>query len=73
VLAGGLLYVYDDNAGVLRVMLPLSGRSVAVLPAQGGHWNSPIAIGGRVILPVGGSSSDNDTSGSIYVYHLRGR
>ncbi len=73
VLAGGLLYVYDENVGVLRVMLPLSGRSVAVLPAQGGHWNSPIAIGGRVILPVGGSSSDNDTSGSIYVYHLRGR
>ena len=73
VLAGGLLYVYDENAGVLRVMLPRSGHSVAVLPAQGGHWNSPVVVGGRAILPVGGSSSDNDTSGSIYVYHLRGR
>jgi hypothetical protein len=73
VLAGGLLYVYDENAGVLRVMLPRSGHSVAVLPAHGGHWNSPVALGGRVILPVGGSSSDNDSSGSIYVYHLRGR
>jgi hypothetical protein len=73
VIAGGLLFVYDHVAGRLRVMNPTSGKSLASLPASPGHWSSPIVVGGRVILPVGGSSSDNALSGKVLVYHLAGR
>lgn len=73
VLAGGLLYVYDGGAGKLRILRPSNGRTVATLPAETGHWSSPIVVGGRVILPVGGSSSDDATSGTVIVYHLAGR
>jgi hypothetical protein len=73
VVAGGLLYVYDGIAGTLRIMRPFSGAPVATLPAAPGHWSSPIVVGGRVILPVGGSSSDTATSGTVFVYHLAGR
>jgi len=72
VLAGGLLYVYDESAGALNVYGPASGRRLASLDAGGGHWNSPIAIGGRVILPTG-NANDHDTSGQILIYHLAGR
>jgi outer membrane protein assembly factor BamB len=73
VLAGGLLYIYDQSAGTLRILRPLSGATVATLPAANGHWSSPIVVGGRVILAVGGSTSDNATSGTVFVYHLAGR
>jgi hypothetical protein len=72
VLAGGLLYVYDEVDGVLIVRNPLSGIQLASLPASQGHWNSPIAVGGRVILPEG-NANDHATSGTIDVYHLPGR
>jgi outer membrane protein assembly factor BamB len=73
VIAGGLLFVYDQIAGRLRVMNPTSGRRLASLPAASGHWSSPIVVGGRVILPVGGSSADNAKSGRVLIYHLVGR
>jgi len=71
VLAGGLLYVYDPG-GRLIVRDPLTGRALASLAAAPGHWNSPIVVGGRIILPVG---DDNDllTHGLLYIYHLPGR
>jgi outer membrane protein assembly factor BamB len=72
IVAGGLLYVYDQNGGALNVYQPASGRRVASLGADGGHWNSPIAVGGRVILPVG-NANDHSTSGEIFIYHLPGR
>jgi outer membrane protein assembly factor BamB len=72
VVAGGLLYVFDHRAGVLRVMAPRSGASIATLPASSGHWNSPIVVGGRVILPVG-SYHDHAASGTLEIYHLPGR
>jgi outer membrane protein assembly factor BamB len=73
VAAGGLLYVYDFQGGRLDVRVPTSGRLLASLPAASGHWSSPIAIGGRVVLPVGGSTSDNATSGALFIWHLAGR
>lgn len=75
VLAGGLLYVYDEVHGRLRVRRPTTGATVAALPAARGHWNSPIVIGGRVILPVGGGTlgPDHVTSGRVFIYHLPGR
>lgn len=72
VVAGGLLYVYDPG-GTLRILAPASGHGIATLPASSGHWSSPIVIGGRVILPVGGSTADDATSGTVFVYHLAGR
>jgi hypothetical protein len=73
VVAGGLLYVYDENAGKLNVRDPASGNLIASLPAAGGHWNSPIVVGGRIVLAVGGSTADSASSGLVYIYHLRGR
>ncbi|MGO9792369.1 MAG: PQQ-binding-like beta-propeller repeat protein [Solirubrobacteraceae bacterium] len=72
VLAGGLLYVYDQNDGLLKVYRPASGNVLASLPAASGHWNSPIVVGGRIILPVG-NDNDHLTSGTLYIYHLPGR
>jgi hypothetical protein len=71
VIAGGLLYVYDPG-GSLDVYVPTTGRRLASLPAGGGHWNSPIVVGGRVILPVG-NANDHSTSGTLDIYHLPGR
>jgi PQQ-like domain len=72
VLAGGLLYVYDPVGGRLDVLVPTTGRSLASLPASTGHWNSPIVVGGRIILPVG-NANDHGTSGTLYIWHLPGR
>jgi len=46
---------------------------IAALPAAPGHWNSPIVVGGRIVLPVGGSTRNDDRSGVVEVYHLVGR
>lgn len=73
VIAGGLLFVYDEISGGLIVRAPLSGDRLASLPAAPGHWSSPIVIGGRVILPVGGSPADNALRGKVLIYHLPGR
>jgi outer membrane protein assembly factor BamB len=68
VVAGGLLYVYDPN-GALRIYRPTSSRPVATLPAGAGHWNSPIVIAGRVVLPEG-NANDHRQSGVLNVYRL---
>jgi outer membrane protein assembly factor BamB len=72
VLAGGLLYVYDQLDGALIVREPVSGRSFGSLAAGPGHWNSPIVVGGRIILPQG-SYMDHATSGLLNIYYLPGR
>jgi hypothetical protein len=41
---------------------PLSGT---------GHRNSPIVIGGRIIVPEG-DANDHSRSGQIEIYHLPG-
>jgi outer membrane protein assembly factor BamB len=71
VLAGGLLYVYDPG-GALNVYSPASGRLLDSFSAPGGHWNSPIVVGGRIVLPVG-NANDHATSGALYIWHLPGR
>ncbi|MGI8411279.1 MAG: PQQ-binding-like beta-propeller repeat protein [Solirubrobacteraceae bacterium] len=72
VLAGGLLYVYDEVKGALAIRDPTSGRLLASLPAGTGHWNSPIVVGGRIVLPEG-NANDHAPSGVIDIYHLPGR
>jgi outer membrane protein assembly factor BamB len=70
VVAGGLLYVYDESHGALIVRAPRTGRQLVSLPAGQGHWNSPIVIGRRIILPTG-SANDRASSGLLEIYHLR--
>lgn len=72
VVAGGLLYVYDDRAGALDIYAPGSGRLLRSLPAAPGHWSSPIVVGGRIILPTGGSTANNAPRSRLFVYHLPG-
>ncbi|MGI8712914.1 MAG: PQQ-binding-like beta-propeller repeat protein [Solirubrobacteraceae bacterium] len=72
VLAGGLLYLYDEDAGQLIIRRPVGGGVVRSLPVAAGHWNSPIVAGGRIILPTG-SYHDNSASSTVDIYHLPGR
>jgi outer membrane protein assembly factor BamB len=71
IIAGGLLYVYDETHGALIVRAPTTGRQLASLPAGQGHWNSPIVVGGRIIMPTG-SANDRALSGELEIFHLPG-
>lgn len=71
VLAGGLLYTYDP-AGTLDVRAPRTGHVLRAFPVPGGHWSSPIVVGGRIILPTGTYHSSASAS-VIEVIHLPGR
>jgi outer membrane protein assembly factor BamB len=73
VVAGSLLYVYDQLHGWLNVYDPIGGRLLRSLPAAAGHWSSPIVVGGRIILPTGGGSADDASHSSLFIYHLPGR
>ena len=66
VLAGGLLYVYDPNGG-LDVRNPSTGKLITRLPADGGHWNSPIVTDGRIALPEG-DANEHRTTGVLDIY-----
>ncbi len=72
VLAGGLLYIYDQTDGRLDIRRPASGGLLRALPVAVGHWNSPIVVGGRIIEPTGSYLSNASTS-TIDIYHLPGR
>lgn len=69
VVAGGLLYVYNQDDGGLNVYAPGSGRRLATLPSGSGHWQSPIVTDGRIALPEG-NANDHRTSGVLNVYRL---
>ncbi|HWF71800.1 MAG TPA: PQQ-binding-like beta-propeller repeat protein [Solirubrobacteraceae bacterium] len=72
ILAGGLLYVYDPDGGALHVYRPTTGQLLYSLAAGAGHWNSPIVLGGRIVVPVG-NANDHSSSGTMVIYHLPGR
>jgi outer membrane protein assembly factor BamB len=72
VLAGGLLYVYDEQGGALNIYDPVNGRLLRSLAAAGGHWSSPIVVAGRIILPTGGSTANDAADSQIFIYHLPG-
>ncbi len=72
VLAGGLLYVYEEQRGQLAILRPLSGATVRSMAVAGGHWNSPIVVGGRIIEPTG-SYHDSSASSVVDIFHLPGR
>jgi hypothetical protein len=69
VVAGGLLYVYDPTGGGINVYRPSSPSPVTTLAADAGHWQSPIAIGGCVMIGEG-DANDHATSGTLSLYCL---
>ena len=73
VLAGGLLYVYDEQDGSLKVYEPTHLRLLDSLPAATGHWNSPIVVGGRIILPEGNANDHSTHRARVDIFHLPGR
>jgi outer membrane protein assembly factor BamB len=66
--AGGLLFVYAPRGG-LNVYDAASGKRIAKLPCGPGHWNSPIVVDGRIILPEGNANS-RATSGVLDIWAL---
>ncbi|HWF34573.1 MAG TPA: PQQ-binding-like beta-propeller repeat protein [Solirubrobacteraceae bacterium] len=72
IVAGGLLYVYDPNGGTLRIYRPTTGQVLRSLAAGSGHWNSPIVLGGRIVIPVG-NANNHASTGTVVIYHLPGR
>ncbi len=61
VLAGGLLFVYDPDAGGVYVYRPGSGDAIARLAGAPGHWNSPIVVDDHVIEPEGNANEHLQT------------
>ncbi|HEU6450867.1 MAG TPA: hypothetical protein VFT57_05550, partial [Gemmatimonadaceae bacterium] len=72
VVANGLLYVYDPD-GDLRIYEALSGKLLTTLDAGGGHWNSPIVVGGMIALPEGGSRRGRSGGGRLGIWRVRGK
>lgn len=70
ILAGGLLYVYDPNAGGIEVYRPGSPHPIADLPGESGHWNSPIVVDGHVVEPEGDANA-HQLSGTLEIFSAR--
>jgi hypothetical protein len=68
VLAGGLLYIYNPQRG-LYVYDPLNGTPRATLETGNGHWNSPIVVDGKIVLPEG-DANQHATSGVLDIWRL---
>jgi hypothetical protein len=69
VVAGGLLFVFDQGGNGLRVYQPASGTQITALPSAVGHWNSPIVADGRIAVPEA-SANDHASSGILDIYRL---
>ncbi|HEX2392764.1 MAG TPA: PQQ-binding-like beta-propeller repeat protein [Solirubrobacterales bacterium] len=69
VFAGGLLYVYDPEAGGINVYSPDSPQPIDHLPGARGHWNSPIVVDGHVIEPEG-DANDHGGTGTLDLFSL---
>ena len=58
--------------GTLEVRSPRTGALRHTFDVGAGHWNSPVVVGGRVILPTG-SYHDDSATGTLVILHLPGR
>jgi hypothetical protein len=70
VLAGGLLYVYNPEAGGIDVYRPAAASPIAHLPGSSGHWNSPIVADGHIVEPEG-NANDHLITGSLEIFATR--
>jgi DNA-binding beta-propeller fold protein YncE len=70
VLAGGLLYVYEPEAGGINVYSPDSGQVLVHLAGMPGHWNSPIVVDGHVVEPEG-NANDHLQTGTLELFSAR--
>jgi putative pyrroloquinoline-quinone binding quinoprotein len=61
IVAGGLLYVYDPQAGAIDVYDPSSPHPIAKLAGGPGHWNSPIVVDGHIVEPEGDANAHSLT------------
>ena len=68
VVAGGLLYVYNPNGGLV-IYQPGSGKRLDTLAAGSGHWNSAVVADGRIALPEG-DANQHALSGIFDIYRL---
>jgi PQQ-like domain len=66
--AGGLLFIYAPDGG-LNVYEAASGKHITTLPCGPGHWNSPIVVDGRIILPEGNANT-RATTGVLDIWSL---
>ncbi len=66
--ADGLLFVYAPGGG-LNVYQASSGQRIATLPCGPGHWNSPIVVDGKIILPEG-DANRRATTGVLDIWWL---
>lgn len=66
--ADGLLYVYSPEGG-LHIYDAASGKAIATLPCGAGHWNSPIVVAGRIVLPEGNANA-HATRGVLDIWSL---
>lgn len=66
--ADGLLFVYAPE-GELNVYEASSGTRIVMLPCGSGHWNSPIVVDGKIILPEG-NANRRDTKGALNIWTL---
>jgi hypothetical protein len=69
VIAGGLVYVYDPTGGGINLYRPGSPNPVTTLAAEAGHWQSPIAIDGCVLVGKG-DANEHASSGTLSLYCL---
>jgi hypothetical protein len=66
-----MLFVYALGGG-LNVYEASSGKRIATLPCGPGHWNSPIVLQGKIILPEG-NANEHATSGVLDIWSLPSR
>jgi outer membrane protein assembly factor BamB len=66
--ADGLLFVYAPDGG-LNVYEASSGTRITTLSCGSGHWNSPIVVDGKIILPEGNANA-RDTRGILDIWSL---
>ncbi|MGH9477876.1 MAG: PQQ-binding-like beta-propeller repeat protein [Terriglobales bacterium] len=69
-VAGGLLYVYGGVRANLKVYDPTTGRQIADLHCDSGHWESPIVVDGHIILPIGTANS-RQASGVLNIWSVQ--
>ncbi len=69
VMVGGLLFVYEPDAGGIYVYRPSSPHPIAKLPGEPGHWNSPIVVDGHVVEPTG-NANDHKLTGTLEIFSV---